>query len=72
MTTEMVVRILNLFQSVVNWLAARGVARDRVLEMLAESQGRDLTTAEVQAELDATDSELNDTQRLIDALEQDQ
>ena len=72
MTTEMVVRILNLFQAALNWLATRGVARDRVLDMLDAARGRDLTTAEVQTELDLTDSELADTQRLIDALEHDE
>lgn len=70
MNTQLIVQILNLAQSVLNWFTSRGVNRDRVIALLnnASAEGRDVTTAEVQAELDAGQAELDDTQAAIDRM----
>ena len=51
-----------------NWLGKRGLTRARAIQLLdnAEAEDRDLTTDEVQGELDALSSELDETERLID------
>jgi len=58
---------LNAVQALLNWLANRGLNRKRVQTLLdlAESKGRDLTTDEVQTELDLTAAELDETENLI-------
>lgn len=58
---------LNAIQALTAWLAGRGLARDRIQALLdnAAAEGRDLTTAEVQTELDQTAAELDATENLI-------
>ena len=71
MEAALVVQILNLLQGGLNWLATRGVTRERALTLLetAQAEGRDVTTAEVQAELDLLQGELDETQDQIDRME---
>lgn len=70
MNTQLIVQILNLAQAVLNWFTSRGISRDRVFAILdtAAREGRDVTTEEVQAELDAGQAELDDTQAAIDRM----
>ena len=67
-TTKSIFSALNFIQSLLNWLEKRGMSRDRSLALLdrAELEQRDLTTDEVQSELDLSRAELDDTQKLID------
>ena len=73
MEAALVVQLLNMMQAGLSWLANRGIARDRALSLLetAQAEGRDVTTAEVQAELDLTQSELDETQGQIDNMPED-
>lgn len=59
---------LNALQAVMTWLTWRGISRDRIIKLLnrADAEGRDLTDAEVQSELDATAADLDATGDLID------
>ena len=68
MNAQILLQTLNAIQALLVWLAGRGVTRDKVQQMLnaAHDEQRDFTTAEVQALLDETGAELDDTQRLID------
>lgn len=58
---------LNTVQALLNWLGNRGLNRKRVQALLnlAETEGRDLTTDEVQNELNLTALELDETENLI-------
>ncbi len=71
MSAAAIVQILNIVESLFTWLTSRGLTRDRVLTILntAQAEGRDVTTAEVQAELDLLQGELDDTQEAIDNLD---
>lgn len=68
MSVTAIVQILNVVESLFTWLTNRGIARDNALKLLntAQAEGRDVTTAEVQAELDTLQGELDDTQDAID------
>lgn len=70
METVLVLRLLNIIQAGFGWLAERGIQKDRVQFLIdrAVDEGRDVTTAEVQVELDATRKELAETAEHIDAM----
>ena len=55
--------ILNFIQAGFGWLSERGIQKDRVQFLIdrAVAENRDVTTAEVQQELDATQKELDAT-----------
>lgn len=63
-----VLTALHLAQALITWIVSQGIARERIqaiLDASAES-GEDITSETVQAELDATGAELDETARLID------
>jgi hypothetical protein len=68
--TVLILKILNMIQAGFGWLSSRGIQKDRVQGMIdkAVAENRDVTTAEVQAELDATAAELKRTGEMIDNL----
>lgn len=68
MNAVAIVQILNIVEGLFSWLTNRGIARDRVIALLnaAQKEGRDVTTAEVKAELDVTQDALDDLQDDID------
>ena len=70
MTEALVLQILNMIQAGLNWLASRGVTRDRAIALLdkAKAEDRDITTAEAQAELDLAQKELNMTAEQIEQM----
>jgi hypothetical protein len=70
METVLVLKILNMIQAGFGWLADRGVQRDRVQFLIdrAVEENRDVTTAEVQQELDAAQKELDETREKIDRM----
>ena len=65
MEASAIVKAINLIQGVFNLLTSRGIARDRIQAILDEAGDGDVTTAQVQAELDSLASELDDTADLI-------
>ena len=58
---------LNAIQALLGWLTGRGITRERAQFLLdtAAAENRDLTTDEVQTELDLTAAELDETAELI-------
>ena len=70
MTEALVLQILNMIQAGLNWLASRGVTRDRAIALLdkAKLEDRDITPAEAQAELDLAQKELDMTAEQIDQM----
>jgi hypothetical protein len=68
MDAELVFRILNVVQAGLNFAAARGVSRKDALALLEQAhvEDRDVTTAEVQAQLDVTQAGLDETRRLLE------
>ena len=58
---------LNAIQALLGWLTGRGITRERAQALLdtAAAENRDLTTDEVQTELDLTAAELDETAELI-------
>lgn len=70
MEAVLILKILNMLQAGFSWLGHRGIQKDRVQAMIdkADAEDRDVTTAEVQAELDATQKELDATKAKIDGL----
>lgn len=73
MEAALVLKLISMIQAGFSWLQDRGVQRDRVQFLIdrAVEEGRDVTTAEVQQELDATQKELDATADLIDGLPDD-
>ena len=67
MEVALVLKILNMIQAGFGWLSSRGIQKDRVQAMIdkAVAENRDVTTAEVQEELDATAAELARTGEMI-------
>jgi len=65
-----ILKILHMIQAGLAWVASRGVTRDRAQALLdlAHSEGRDVTDAEVQTELDLLQAELDKTSEAIDNL----
>jgi len=61
-------KVLNMLQAGMVYFASRGVNKDRVQALIDSAEGGDLTTEQVQAELDAGREELAETQRLIDEM----
>ncbi|MCH7591494.1 MAG: hypothetical protein IH989_01770, partial [Planctomycetes bacterium] len=61
MEAVLILKILNFIQAGFGWLAERGIQKERVQFLIdrAVNENRDVTTAEVQAELDATQKELD-------------
>jgi hypothetical protein len=70
MNAAAIVQLLNVVDGLLTFISARGVTKERVLLMLqqAEAEGRDITTSEVQAELDQLSLELGATQDQIDEM----
>lgn len=70
MTEALVLQILNMIQAGLNWLASRGVTRDRAIALIdkAKAEDRDITTAEAQVELDLAQKELDMTAEQIDQM----
>ncbi len=70
METVLILKILNMIQAGFGWLSSRGIQKDRVQALIdkAVAENRDVTTDEVQAELDATAAELARTGEMIDNL----
>ena len=68
MNAQEILGILNIVRSLINWITSRGVAKQRVIALLqkAVEEDRDLTTAEVQTELDHTAAELDVTEDIIE------
>jgi len=69
MEGALILKILNMIQAGFSWLASRGITKERAQNLidLATSEDRDVTTAEVQGELDLLQTDLDDTANLIDA-----
>lgn len=70
MNAALILQLLNVIQAAFGWLTQRGITKDRALALLnkAEAENRDVTTAEVQAELDTLQAELNETGEAIEDL----
>jgi len=68
MTAKAIIAALNALQALFGFISSRGLERERVMALLdlAATEERDLTEAEVQAELNAVGVELDDTADLID------
>ena len=73
MEVAVVLKLINFIQAGYAWLAARGVHKDRVQFLIdrAVAENRDVTTDEVQQELDATQAELDETAGMVDGLPED-
>lgn len=65
MSAQLVLQILNMIQAGFNFLTQRGLAKDRIQSMLDAAESGDLSTAEVQTELDALQDELDETADLL-------
>jgi len=65
MTAQLILQILNMIQAGFNWLTSRGIHKDRIKAMLDAAENGDLTTAQVQAEIDSLENELDETAELI-------
>ena len=73
MNASEIMFFLNIVQSILHWLSgARGIPREHAIALLnkANAEGRDVTSDEVQAELDLLQSELDDTADMIDGDDQ--
>ena len=70
MTGALVLQLLNVMQAGLKWLESRGVTRDRAIALLdkAKAEDRDITTAEVQVELNLAQKELDMTAEQIDQM----
>lgn len=71
MEAVLILKILNMVQAGFGWLAERGIQKDRVQFLIdrAVDENRDVTTEEVQQELDATQKELDATADAIAGME---
>lgn len=65
MNAATIAQALNAIQALISWIATRGINRNRVQKILDNAVGSDITSEQVQTELDATKSELDDTDALI-------
>lgn len=63
-----VVKTLNTVQVLLNWLTARSAHHSEIIALLntAHAENRDITTEDVQNNLDIVLDELDATQKLID------
>ncbi len=68
MSAALILQLLNVIQAAFGWLTQRGITKERALALLAkaEAEDRDVTTAEVQAELDQLQAELDETAKNIE------
>ena len=66
MTAKLIFQILTMIDAGMTWLSQRGIQQDRINAMLLAAKNGDLTTEQVQTELDATGIELDETGELID------
>lgn len=66
--------LVNYARAGLAYLTQRGVIIDEAIALieLAESEGRDITPEEVQEHLDLAQTELDDTQAMIDALREEE
>lgn len=58
--------ILNMIQAGFTFLTERGITKDRIQSILDQAAGGDIPSEVVQRELDALDSELDETGEIID------
>lgn len=67
MDAALALQLLRMIQAGFGWLDKRGIQRDRVQFLIdrAVDEGRDVTSAEVNQELKATQAELDRTASLI-------
>jgi len=65
MNAALIVKILNMIQGAFDYLVARGISRDRIQIMLDDAGDNDITTEQVQNELDLLSVELDETERMI-------
>ncbi|KKK74165.1 hypothetical protein LCGC14_2886480 [marine sediment metagenome] len=70
MTGALVLQIFNVMQAGLKWLESRGITRARSIALLdkAKAEDRDITTAEVQVELNLAQKELDMTAEQIDQM----
>lgn len=68
MSAQQIWNSLNAITAALNWLESRGISMDKASELIgrAKERGTPLTVDEVQAELDASQKELDETQTMID------
>lgn len=62
--------ILNILQAGISYLVNRGVQRDRIQTLIDSAIDGDLSTDQVQAELDATQAALDETGEMIDEMDE--
>jgi len=65
MNAQLAALILNLMQAGYEWFERRGVTRDRTQTLLNDHVGTDFTDTLVNAELDATDDSLDETDAML-------
>lgn len=65
MDSEVIIRVLNLIQSLFAWLEKRGIRKDRIQRILDDARGGDISTTTVEAEIEAAQSELDETGELL-------
>jgi len=70
MTGALALQLLNVIQAGLSWLESRGITRARSIALLdkAKAEDRDITTAEVQVELNLAQKELDMTAEQIDQM----
>lgn len=66
MDAKLILGILNMIQAGFTALINRGFNKDRIQTMLDAAVGGDLTSDQVQAELDTVQAELDATAKLIE------
>lgn len=68
---DQIARALNGVRAVVAWLRARGIQKERILELLdaAEEQNRDVSEGEIMEVLDATDARIEEIRERAEAEE---
>lgn len=68
MNLPAILQIMNIIQSLLNWVSMRGLSRNDAIALLqkAETENRDVTTEEVQEHIDQLTAEMDATARLID------
>lgn len=67
MNTIAIVQTLNVIQALFGWLQARSVVRSEIIALLdkAHTENRDITTEDVQTQLDIIADELDETENLL-------
>jgi len=67
MKTVAIVQTLNTIQALLKWLESRNVIRTEIMVLLdtANNENRDITTSDVQNQLDIVTDELSETEKLL-------